>query len=77
MLESCPRLLMNRFVVIAIGITPPHTMGGNSKIILEVLRNFPASQPCLVVTSKPETFAVNGIRAHANLQLDSVPGKEE
>ena len=64
---------MRRLVVIALGITPPGTMGGNSKIILEILRNLPASIPCLVVTSKPESFAENEIHDRPGLSIATVP----
>jgi glycosyltransferase involved in cell wall biosynthesis len=70
---------MKRFVAIAVGIGPPGTMGGNTKILLEVVRNFPESVECLVITSKPETFAANGVLPREGLRIVSVPalGKPE
>ncbi|MGI5869337.1 MAG: glycosyltransferase family 4 protein [Kiritimatiellia bacterium] len=64
---------MKRLVVIALGISPPGTMGGNTKIILEILQNLPASIRCLVVTSKPETFAENEIHERPGLVIAPVP----
>lgn len=50
-----------RLVVLAQGISPPGTMGGNSKIILEVIRALAPVHPCLVITSRAETFRRNGV----------------
>lgn len=61
-----------RLVVIGHGISPLGTMGGNSKIILEVLKNLPSSLPALVVTFKPETFEANGAVGN-NIVLVSIP----
>jgi Glycosyltransferase len=54
-------------------------MGGNTKILLEVLRNFPEAIECLVITSKPETFEANGILPRKGLRILPVPalGKME
>lgn len=70
---------MRRFVVIANGISPPGTMGGNSKIILEMLRHRSDDLECLVVTPKVETFSENGIYSEGNLRIVGIPefGKSE
>lgn len=61
-----------RLVVIGHGISPLGTMGGNSKIVLEVLKNLPASVSALVVTFKPETFEANGA-VGGNIVLAPIP----
>lgn len=61
-----------RLVVIAHGISPLGTMGGNSKIIIEVLKNLPASFAALVITFKPETFEANGV-VGGNVVLAAIP----
>ena len=62
-----------RLVVIAHGISPLGTMGGNSKIILEVLKNLPKTHHALVVTFKPETFEANGAVGKENVKLVPIP----
>lgn len=62
----------NRLIVIAHGISPPGTMGGNSKIILEVLKNLPPNLSALVVTFKPETFEANGVSSD-NVVIVPIP----
>lgn len=47
-------------------------MGGNSKIILEVLKNLPPSLSALVVTFKPETFEANGVSGE-NVVIAPIP----
>lgn len=61
-----------RLVVIGHGISPLGTMGGNSKIILEVLKNLPDSFSALVVTFKPETFEAN-CAVGGNIVLAPIP----
>ena len=70
---------MRRLVVIANGISPPGTMGGNSKIILEMLRHRPEDLECLVVTPKSETFSENRLNSGGTLKIASIPeyGKSE
>lgn len=51
-----------RLVVLALGISPPGTMGGNSKIILELIRWLSRSHRCLVLTTQPDTFRLNGVQ---------------
>ncbi len=48
-----------RLVLLAIGISDPGTMGGNSRIAIEMARQFAPSREVLVVTTKPETFRRN------------------
>lgn len=57
----------------AMGISPPNTMGGNSKILLEMLRNAPPDVECIVITPKPETFAVNKVHERECLRILAVP----
>jgi glycosyltransferase involved in cell wall biosynthesis len=64
--------LSYRFVVLAIGISPPGTMGGNSKIILELIRWLSRSHACLVLTTQPETFRRNGV-VGANIDMVTIP----
>lgn len=54
-------------------------MGGNSKIILEMLRHRPEDLECLVVTPKSETFSENRLNSGGTLKIASIPeyGKSE
>jgi len=68
---------MKRLVAIANGISPPGTMGGNSKIILEMLRNIPGEWRTLVVTTKPAFFSENGVAENARLKIIAIPFRED
>ena len=63
---------MKRLVVVAIEISDPGSMGGNTKILLELVRNFPAKHQCIVITSKPETFQCNGIVERDGLTIQAI-----
>lgn len=63
---------MNRLIVIAHGISPLGTMGGNSKIIIEVLKNLPAKYQAAVITMKPESFTGNGVTG-GNIKIVPIP----
>jgi len=60
-----------RFVVLALGISPPGTMGGNSKIILELIRWLSRDHACLVLTTQPETFSLNRV-VGTNIEIISI-----
>lgn len=62
----------SRFIVLALGISPPGTMGGNSKITLELIRWLSKSHACLVLTTQPETFRQNQVTG-SNIDLVTIP----
>ncbi len=59
-------------MLLAIGISDPGTMGGNSRIAIEMARRLAPSRGVLVVTTKPETFRRHGV-AGPGIAVAAVP----
>ena len=49
--------MKKRIFIIASYVSDPSTMGGNTKIILELINNAPSTYKFIILTSEPETFS--------------------
>lgn len=60
------------FFVSAIYVSPPHTMGGNTKIAIEFVRELSQVYPFVIFTTEPNTFK-NQLPVQGNITLVDVP----
>ena len=51
--------MKSKFYVSAIYTSPPNSMGGNTKILIEIIKNLSDKFDFIIFTSEPETFRVN------------------
>ena len=66
--------MKRRFIISAIYTSPPGTMGGNTKIMIEIIKNLFSEYEFVIITTEPETFKKN-IPSLKKSQIITVPYK--
>lgn len=64
--------MKRKFFISAIYISPPNTMGGNTKIMLELINNLCDNYDFIVFTTEPETFRRN-VRQINKITIIDIP----
>jgi glycosyltransferase involved in cell wall biosynthesis len=56
------KIIKNKFYVSAIYTSPPNSMGGNTKILIEIINNLYDKYDFVVLTTEPKTFEINLVK---------------
>lgn len=56
------KITKNKFYVSAIYTSPPNSMGGNTKILIEIINNLHDKYDFVILTTEPKTFKINLVK---------------